>query len=183
MDLKLIERGNGGDLFKSKKDLCVIDGLENMVYLALFGGNREASTPITRLESEQAFDWWGNSLLFPDDPGLQFNSLTERTLHNVALTSAGRVQIESAVKQDLEFMRPFARVGVAVSIPETDKVVIGVQLQEPDNLDQRQFLFVWDATRAELQSDASGCGEQVIYDSAMGEGIGFWFVEEDFIIS
>src|SRR5688572_6826679 len=105
MDLKLIVDGNGADIVKTTKDLVVISGLQNMVLLALFGGNVEASTPTKRLPTEQAGDWWGNSLFFPDDPERQFNSLTERTLNTVALTSSGRVRIEQAVLKDLEFMK------------------------------------------------------------------------------
>jgi hypothetical protein len=33
MDLKVIEEGNGGELVKTAKDLVVISGLQNMVYL------------------------------------------------------------------------------------------------------------------------------------------------------
>lgn len=182
MDLLLTESGNGGDLVKTRKDLCVIEGLENMVYLALFGGNVEASTPVERLESEQAFDWWGNTLFHKDTPGIQFNSLTELTLQQVSLTSAGRIVIENAVKQDLQFLKEFASVSVAVSIPETDKIIIGVMLQQPDNLEKKIYEYVWDATRAELNSTDCGCPKD---DTAYagGEGIGYWFVEEDFEIT
>lgn len=150
MDLKVIESGNGGELVKTARDMEVISGLGNMVYLGLFGGNVAASTPSKRLATEQAFDWLGNSLLFPNASEQQFNSLTERTLNNVALTSSGRVRIEQAVLQDLAFMKPFAEVSASVSIPETDKVVIAVQLQEPNNLQEQEFTFIWDASRNEL---------------------------------
>lgn len=150
MDLRLIESGNGGDLVKKPKDLEVISGFENMIYLALFGGNPGYSTPITRLENEQAFDWWGNSIFFPNNPGLQFNSFTENVLNTVSLTSSGRIQIENAVKSDLSFMNEFAGVTIDVSIPETDKVIISISVQEPDNIDERRFVYLWDATRLEL---------------------------------
>jgi phage gp46-like protein len=150
MDLKVIEEGNGGELVKTAKDLVVISGLQNMVYLALFGGCVEASTPTKRLPTEQAADWWGNSLLFPDNPERQLNSLTERTLNEVALTSSGRVRIEQAVLKDLDFMKAFAEVSASVSIPETDKVVIQVTVQEPDNIEEQAFTFIWDATKNEL---------------------------------
>lgn len=153
MDLKVIESGNGGDLVKNPKDLAVISGLENMVYLGMFGGNPEQSTPTRRLPSEQAFDWWGNSLFFPNDTSRQFNSETERTLNNVALTSSGRRQIEEAVIKDLEFMQPFATVTVSVTIPERDKVNISVTLQEPQNLQEKKFVYIWDATKNELMTE------------------------------
>jgi saccharopine dehydrogenase-like NADP-dependent oxidoreductase len=89
-------------------------------------------------------------LLFPDNPERQLNSLTERTLNEVALTSSGRVRIEQAVLKDLDFMKAFAEVSASVSIPETDKVVIQVTVQEPDNIEEQAFTFIWDATKNEL---------------------------------
>jgi hypothetical protein len=151
MDLKVIESGgNGGDVVKTAKDLVVIEGFENMPYLAMFGGNLESSTPRGRLEGQQLFDFWGNNLVFPNNQSIQFNSETERALNNTALTSSGRVIIEQAVKADLKFMTDFVKVAVAVSIPTNDKVVIGVKLVQPDNLQSRQFVYIWDATRNEL---------------------------------
>ena len=80
MDLRVIETKNGGDLVSKKRDLSVIEGFENMPYLALFGGCTEQSTPLLRVKSEQAFDWWGNNLFFPNDQSKQLNSITERIL-------------------------------------------------------------------------------------------------------
>ena len=72
---------------KTNKDLVTIEGLQNMVYIALFGGNTEASTPIERIDNELAFDYWGNTLFDLNEPQAQFNSLTERTLTETALNS------------------------------------------------------------------------------------------------
>lgn len=153
MDLELIETLNGGDLVKKPKDLSVISGLGNMPYLAMFGGNIESSTPVTRLETEQAFDFWANTLLFGGDPGQQMNSMTERTLLNTALTSQGRILIERAVLKDLAFMRPFAEVNVQATIPSTDTVRIRVTIQRPDNLQEREYIYIWDASKNELSSE------------------------------
>lgn len=153
MDLKLKETFNGGDIVKATKDFVVIYGLGNMVYLALFGGNVEANTPQRRVSSEQNHDWWGNELLMNEDKGLQFNSDTERALITTPLTSAGRAQIQAAVARDLKHMKDFARVGISVAIIATDVVRIGVRVEEPDNLEARDFIFIWDATRGELVDD------------------------------
>lgn len=150
MDLELVETGNGGDLVKKPKDLSVIEGFENMIYLALFGGNVEQDTPTRRIESAQAFDFWGNNLFLPQDQSRQFNSQTERALHSVPLTSSGRLQILNAVKADLKFMKPFANVASDVIIYATDKVAIGIKLEQPDNLQAKEFIYIWDATRKEL---------------------------------
>lgn len=152
MDLKVIETGNGGDVLYEGKDLSVITGFGNMPYFALFGGNVEQDTPALRLPEEQAFDWWGNSLLMNNDKSIQFNSLTERTLQNVALNSQGRLQIEQAVIKDLEFMKPFAGVSVAVSIVANDRVKIEIKLTEPQNKEEKQYIYIWDGTLKDLSA-------------------------------
>ncbi len=146
MDLKVIEGNNGGDLVKNPKDLQVIYGFQNMIYLGLFGGNVEESTPEVRVDGRQYFDWWGNNLLFPKDASVQFNSDTERTLNTVPLNSQGRVQIEQAVIRDLSFFKDIgeASVKVAVSIESGDRVLIGIKIG------QQISAYIWDATMAEL---------------------------------
>src|SRR4051812_24194087 len=104
MDLKLVETNDGGDLVKNTNDLDVIFGFENVVYLALFGGNVKQSTPTVRDQSQQAFDFWGNNLFMPNDTLIQLNSETERALITYALTSSGRISIENAIKSDLQVM-------------------------------------------------------------------------------
>lgn len=148
MDLKVIETLNGGDLVKNTKDLAVVEmteGLTNMPYLAMFGGNIEESTPDFRLSRRQYFDWWGNVLLLQNAPTSQFNSETERVLNSTPLTSAGRVLIEEAIKKDLSFLREIADVSVSVSIISDDRIAIGIKLNQNVNL------YIWDATRSELE--------------------------------
>lgn len=151
MDIKIVETGNGGDLQKNLRDLALTEGFENMPYLAMFGGNPEQSTPPNRPARVQAFDWWGNSLLFQEDPSRQFNSITEKTLNSVALTSSGRISIEEAIKQDLAFMQDFAEVAVEVSIIETDKVLIEINITEPSTTRNKLFVYIWDATASGLE--------------------------------
>jgi phage gp46-like protein len=152
IDLKVIEEGNGGDLELVGKDLATITGLQNMIYLAMFGGNVEASTPSERIPSEQDFSWWGNALFMDGEQEVQFNSLTERTLKTTALTSAGRIKIEEAIKKDLECLNSFAITTVSVTLPTPDRVNINIRIQEPPNQQQKEFVFIWDGTKAELQA-------------------------------
>lgn len=152
MDAEIIETGNGGDLNRKGNDLAMVFSFENMPYLALFGGNKEAVTT-TRLPSEQGFDFWGNAMLWPNDPSIQFNSLTEHTLENTPLTSAGRIIIEEAIKKDLEFMRPFAEVTVTTEIIATDHLRIGIGIRQPDNLQAKEFIYIWENGRLVLPEE------------------------------
>lgn len=150
MDLEIIETGDGGDIVKKPKDLSVLQGFQNMPYLAMFGGNVEQSTPATRLSTEQDFSFWGNNLLHPGDASVQFNSETQRALNTVPLTSFGRPLIQQAVQKDLAFMQEFAEVSVEVTIPMHDHVMIGIRLRQPDNLQAQDFVYIWSATKQEL---------------------------------
>lgn len=144
MDIQIIETNNGGDFIKIPGNLSIIQGFGNMPYLGMFGGNVEQDTPISRLTTEQAFDWWGNNLILSDNPSGQFNSKTERTLNKVALNSAGRIKIQEAVNSDLDFMRAFAEIIVDVQIIATDKVQILITVKSSTK--ERDFIYLWDAT-------------------------------------
>jgi hypothetical protein len=174
-DISIYETGSGGDAFLLGSDVATTDSLMNMPYLAMFGGNVEADTPTIRPESEQAFDWWGNSLLLAQSRSLQFNSLTERTLRTVALNSSGRLKIQQAVERDLEFMRDFAQITVEVAIISVNRVEITVRVQEPDNQQAKEFIYLWDATEQEIITD------QVVNHSVNALGIDHSYLDHSYI--
>lgn len=156
MDLRLVETGNGGDLQMNGNDVSMVEGFENMPYLGIFGGNLEAVTNGPKLPNEQAFDWWGNNLLMAQNPAIQFSSLLEKKLQSVALTSASRVQIEQIILRDLQFMLAFSEVSVDTSIVATDNLRIAIKLVRPDNLQDKEFIYIWDATKNTIQSSTIG---------------------------
>lgn len=149
-DLKLIESGNGGDLVLLGNDLAMIGGLQNMPYLASWGGNPEQSTAGPKIADQQAFDWWGNNLLYPNKSAIQFNSLLEKKLLTVVLSSQGRQEIEQTIKKDLAFMTAFSGVTVDVSIVSNNRIDINIKLQEPNNNQSTELNYIWDSTNQEL---------------------------------
>tara|TARA_R110001599_G_scaffold318295_1_gene527886 strand:- start:1089 stop:1613 length:525 start_codon:yes stop_codon:yes gene_type:complete len=151
-DLEIIETGNGGDARLVSRDLFMISGWENMPYLAMFGGNLRQSTGATRAEAEQAFDWWGNRLLFSDTPELQFNSLTERRLNSVALNSSGRLLVEQAIVRDLEFMQAFAEISVETAITGPDRLEIRISIRKPEQLQEQVYIYLWDGILQNLSA-------------------------------
>lgn len=167
MDLQVIETGNGGDLTKNGSDLAMVFSFENMPYLALFGGNVAAVTPQKRLESEQAFDYWANSLMHPNDTSLQFNSLTEKTLQTTTLNSSGRIIIENDIKSDLEFMLPFAEVTVSTEIIATDHIKIGIGLKKPDNLEEQKYIYIWENGNLQVLQEEYTPNSIVIDDESL----------------
>lgn len=102
-DLAIQENGNGGDLVIGTNDLLTIFSIENQCYLAWFGGNKKQTTIVGR-NTAQTFDYWANDLLMRGFPSQQFNSLTEAKLDKITVTSEGRVELETAMKKDIEFL-------------------------------------------------------------------------------
>lgn len=131
VDVAIIETLNGGDAQMNGNDFALVYSFENMLYQAMFGGNPGYDTK-KRVEGEQAFDHWANSLLFANAPTQQFNSFTEHTLRTVALTSQGRILIEQAAKKDLKFLQEFGKLTVEVSIVSDDRVKMFIKLTIPD---------------------------------------------------
>lgn len=153
LDIKLYETGNGGDIMIKGNDLETVQGFENFPYLAMFGGNVEQTTQQVGAGDEQRFDWWGNAFL--PKQNTQMNSITEKKLITTAITSQGRILIEEAIKADLAFMQSFANISVAVTVISDDWLNIAVTIQEPTNLQGKQYQFIWDATAGKILEDGS----------------------------
>jgi len=149
-DIVIYETGSGGDLQLLGNDIASTSGLFNMVYMAWFGGNPEASTTGNEIVSELRDDWFGNALFFNNEDQIQFNSNLEKALNETALDSAGRITIEDAAKKDLEFLKEIAEVSVSVSILSDNKVSITARLKEPENIEVKEFQLIWDNLKNEV---------------------------------
>jgi len=152
-DILLYETGSGGDFAVLNNDLMLSETLYQQIYLALFGGNVEADTKSLYLESEDRFDYWGNSLVWKDSKGKQFNSKTERVLQEVVLNSSGRLKIVNAVNSDLEYMSDVAEFTVDVGILSSNKVSITVSFKEKKNQQNKKLQLIFDNARNEVIID------------------------------
>ena len=152
-DILLYETGSGGDFAVLNNDLMLSETLYQQIYLALFGGNVEADTKSLYLESEDRFDYWGNSLVWKDSKGKQFNSKTERILQEVVLNSSGRLKIVNAVNSDLEYMSDVAEFTVDVGILSSNKVSITVSFKEKKNQQNKKLQLIFDNARNEVIID------------------------------
>lgn len=119
-DLEVRENGTGGTLAISGNDYVTVSGVENMLYLAMFGG----------------YEWCGNDLLLPnEDLSMLMNCRTEKTLKEVVLNSAGRVRILQAVLHDVNFLTekiPGTTINVDVKLPGGDLVLITIWVNGKD---------------------------------------------------
>jgi hypothetical protein len=149
-DVLLFENGDGGEFLILNNDLQLVEALFQQVYLRLFGGNLAANTTGSETSNQQRFDWWGNSLLFANRKEKQFNSNTERVLDSVTLNTSGRIDIERAVRADLEGLNQFANLAVTVFIESSTRVRIEVRLQQPDSIEDKLLQFIWDQAKNEI---------------------------------
>jgi len=152
-DLHVYESGDGGELSLMNGDLVLSETLFQTIYIALFGGNVESSTLGNEPANQERLDYWGNSLIFSDNPEKQFNSQTEKTLFSTAIDTAGRLKIESAVNSDLFFLKKIVNFSVNVVILTESRVQINVFLTEIENQADRELQFIWDNARQEIITD------------------------------
>jgi hypothetical protein len=148
LDIELIDTPDGAEYNLKGNDIGAISGMQNMPYIAMFGGGDELTTGPK--VTEQSFDWWGNFSLDPSNKNVWINSRTEKTLKTTPLTPFGRLIIEEQVKADLQFMEAFATVNVSVSLISVDKLKIEVKIQEPSTNETQIFSYIWNATEQEL---------------------------------
>ena len=152
-DFHIYESGNGGELAVLNDDLVLTESLYQSIYIALFGGNVEASTLGNEIISEERFDFWGNSLFFKDRPSKQFNSETERTLEKVAINSSGRLKIKSSVEEDLIFLKKIVNFKVNIVILSTNRIEINLVLESISNQSDKKLQFIWDNAKKEVIID------------------------------
>lgn len=149
-DILLYETGSGGDFAIISNDLVLGDLMFQQFYLAMFGGNLKASTKSAYLPNEERFDYWGNALVWSDQPKRQFNSETERTLQNVVLNSSGRQKILQAVKTDLAYLENVINFDVEVSLLGINRVGITINYTGKTNQQDKSLQFVFDSSKNEL---------------------------------
>jgi hypothetical protein len=143
IDLLVIETKNGGDIVFKGNDFVTTQTFYNDPYFGIYGGNPAQNTTGNREENEPQFDWWGNLLIWENDPQVWINSRLENLLNNIALTSQSRLLIQRTVESDLEFMREFADLEINVTFPNVDKVQIEIKLFQPDTLNDSVFVFLY----------------------------------------
>ena len=149
-DILLYETGASGDFFIENGDLLMGESLYQQIFLALFGGNIEASTKDEYLESEERFDYWGNVLIWKKEKSKQFNSETERTIQENVLNSQGRLAILRAVNEDLTYLKTIINYTVDVIISGRDNLKIIVSFTEKSNQQDKVLQMVYNNAKNEV---------------------------------
>ena len=149
-DINIHESGNGGEFAIVSNDLLIGESLYQQVYLALFGGNVEAVTRGDEPFGEERFDWWGNPLFFAESPNKQFNSVTEKTLQEVVLNSAGRLSILRAMNEDLSYVTILANYTADVQFVSENHVRLIVNFTPKGTQENRLLQLIYDNAKNEI---------------------------------
>ena len=149
-DILIYESGDGGEFSIQSGDLAINETLYNQVYLALFGGNIEADTKREYLPTEERNDYWGNALIFANEPEKQFNSTTERTINNTALNSAGRLTIIRAIETDLQYLSDLLTFTVDAEILSVNTIRIIIKFEPLGSQQSRVLQLVYNNAKNEL---------------------------------
>lgn len=140
-DVYLFDTPDGGDL---TKDLEIRDGLENCVYLSLFGGNAKDDG-----SQDNPFGWWGN--IGETVQSKKYISEAAHLLRTVPPEPKNLRRIEDAAKRDLAWMIAddiSETVEVFASMPALNTVKLSVFINGVDPL---EFRSSWtDKTEEEL---------------------------------
>lgn len=153
-DISIYTGPNGGEIEIVNNDLVLSESLFNQVYLALFGGNIEASTRGDEPFNEERHDYWQNSLFNSESPAKQMNSETERLLSKLVLNSSARLQLIQTVKNDLDFLKSFVKYTVDVSFENTNIVKIMIKFELKSN-ENNSFTFVYNNSKNEVITETT----------------------------
>lgn len=153
IDVLIYESGDGGELSIMNDDLVFSELIYNQTYLALFGGNIAENTKRDYLFTEQRFDYWGNTLFHSETPTEQFNSNTERTIRNIALTSSGRAELIRAVEADLAYLNDVLTFSVDVVFFDKNKIKIMIKFESKTNQESQALQLIYDNAKNELIID------------------------------
>ena len=117
-DVKLFETLDGGNIKIIDGIMGMTGGFETAAYLSLFGGNKDDNPDI----EENPKTWWGN--LFKEDleNNDKYISKTQWLLLNTSSTPGNVINIEDAVKFDLQWF-------LDENITSTINVVVSIELE------------------------------------------------------
>ncbi len=110
MELKLTHTPDGGEIEIINGQLVLSDGIDESVYLSLFGGAEEDSG----LQNTESLQWWGN--LLDEDPARKYRSETQFLLRSLPATTGNLQLVDDAIGRDLAWM---IDSGVAQQITKT----------------------------------------------------------------
>ncbi|MCH9712744.1 MAG: hypothetical protein K0U20_08990 [Proteobacteria bacterium] len=142
MDVLLYQTNDDGEINVENGVIEMAPGLDNAVYLSLFGGNEDCSA-----RPNCPFTWWGN--ISEDDDAFKYKSETLFLLKGLPATTGNLHRIEQAAIRDLNWLitnKVASTVLVTVSIPALNRVKILVNIEAEGMESNFEFVENWKAS-------------------------------------
>lgn len=133
MDVQLDQTNDGGEITIANGLTTMSDGLENAVYLSLFGGNQDDSG----IQGDDSKQWWGN--LLENETSKQYRSQTQNLLRSLPINTANLQRIEDAAYADLAWM--LESLATALEVVAKMPALNKVQIQIAVTIDDKVFSF------------------------------------------
>jgi phage gp46-like protein len=129
---------DGGEIEYLNGQPTMSDGIFNLVYLSLFGGNEQDSG----LQGDDNKQWWGN--FGETDVSKKYRSETQHLLRSIPAIPANMRRIEDAAQRDLAGLEVIKSATAAVSLVAMNKVAIDLEIEvRSGTRHQFQFLSTW----------------------------------------
>lgn len=144
-DALLLSTPDGGDLKVENDLICMSSGLENSIYLSLFGGNREDDAT----DSTKKNQWWGNELSDTADENLRSRTLSV-LLAKPAIPSSIN-SYKDAILYDLNWIikeKLGDTIDISISLGGKNRVDILIEIKKnEETVDEFKFSLNLEALR------------------------------------
>lgn len=141
-DILFLMGADGGDFVFQNNDFATAEGLENVVTLALFGGNYSQDTDKNSEQSATDASWWGNKV-----PGVEvYNSTFERVMKGNVINDDSLAELENAAKTDLQFLATVADVSVSVTSPVRGRGELKITIKQKGKPEENK-LYLFDTNK------------------------------------
>lgn len=145
-DVYLQNDNDGGEITVINGEMLMTGGLEDAVFLSLYGGNIKDTG-----EENSSFTWWGN-LLDNNEKDDKYISRTQYLLNNIAATPANLLRLDEAVNADLAWMlerKIVSSIEVESTIPDYNKINIKITIEANGKEETFEFTDNWKAQKLE----------------------------------
>jgi phage gp46-like protein len=139
-DVLIRQTDDGGEISFFNGEPVTSDGLDQAVYLSLFGGNQDDSGS----DGDKPNQWWGN--WDEPDPTRQYRSATQNLVESIPAVPANLKRVEDAASGDLAW---FTETGLATgfrvraTMPGINRIALEVFVEIDGRVNEFRFTQPW----------------------------------------
>jgi phage gp46-like protein len=139
-DVLIRQTDDGGEISFVNGEPVTSDGLDQAVYLSLFGGNQDDSGS----DGDKPNQWWGN--WDEPDPTRHCRSSTQNLVESIPAVPANLKRVEDAASGDLAW---FTETGLATGVrvratmPGINRIALEVFVEIDGRVNEFRFTQPW----------------------------------------